>query len=130
MARLSHCLFATVALVASANVAQAAEVKSFDRAEFVAAQAAGRPILLDVNAGWCPICASQGATIRDAITDPAYANLVVFQLDYDRQRKELPSFSVKKQGTLIAYRGNTQVGRLDFVTDKSSIRSLIAQTVR
>ena len=44
--------------------------------------------------------------------------------------RELPSFAVRKQGTLIAYRGTAQVGRLDFVTDKPRIRALIAQTLR
>ena len=122
--------FAAVALVASAAVAQAAEVRTYDRAAFAAAQAANRPILLEVRAWWCPVCASQGATIRDTIANPAYANLVVFRLNYDSQRRELPSFAVRKQGTLIAYRGTVQVGRLDFVTDKTRIRELIAQTVR
>ena len=127
---LRKATFAAVVLFASAAVAQAAEVRSFDRAAFVAAQAANRPILIAVKAWWCPVCSSQSATIRDTITDPAYANLVVFRLNYDSQRRELPSFAVRKQGTLIAYRGTVQVGRLDFVTDKTRIRDLISQTVR
>ena len=130
MLDLSKALFATAAVVASATAAQAAEVRPFERAAFVAAQAAGRPILVEVRAWWCPVCSSQGATIRDTITDPAYANLIVFQLNFDKQKRELPSFAVRKQGTLIAYRGMAQVGRLDFVTDKPRIRALIAQTLR
>lgn len=130
MLNRSKAAFAAFAMVASASAAHAAEVRPFERAAFVAAQAAGRPILVEVRAWWCPVCASQGATIRDTIADPAYANLVVFLLNYDSQKRELPSFAVTKQGTLIAYRGTAQVGRLDFVTDKPRIRSLIAQTLR
>jgi thioredoxin 1 len=130
MNHLAKALFAATALVASTSAAHAAEVRAFDRAAFVAAQAADRPILVEVKAWWCPVCASQGRTIRDTIKDPAYANLVVFQINYDRQKRELPSFAVTKQGTLIAYRGAAQVGRLDFVTDKPRIRALIAQTLR
>ena len=130
MFHLSKALFAVVAVVASATAVHAAEVRPFERAAFVAAQAAGRPILVEVRAWWCPVCASQGATIRETIADRAYANLIVFQLNYDSQKRELPSFAVTKQGTLIAYRGTAQVGRLDFVTDKPRIRALIAQTLR
>ena len=130
MLNLSNAAFATVAMVASASAAHAAEVRPFERAAFVAAQAAGRPILVEVRAWWCPVCASQGSTIRSTIADPAYANLVVFRLNFDSQKRELPSFAVTRQGTLIAYRGTVQVGRLDFVTDKPRIRSLIAQALR
>ena len=55
---------------------------------------------------------------------------MVFRINYDSQKRELPSFAVNKQGTLIAYRGTAQVGRLDYVTDKPRIRALIAQTLR
>ena len=130
MLRLPHALFAAAALFASATAADAAEVRPFERAAFVAAQTAGRPILVEVRAWWCPVCSSQGATIRDTITDPVYADLIVFRLNFDSQKRELPSFAVRKQGTLIAYRGTAQVGRLDFVTDKPRIRALIAQTLR
>lgn len=126
----SNATFAAVAFAMSATVVQAAEVRSYDRAAFAAAQAANRPILLEVRAWWCPVCASQGATIRDTVANPAYANLVVFRLNFDSQRRELPRFAVRKQGTLIAFRGAVQVGRLDFVTDKPRIRDLIALTVR
>ena len=130
MFQLAKTAFAAAAMVASATAAQAAEVRQFDRAAFVAAQAAGRPILVEVRAWWCPVCASQGATIRDTIADPAYADLIVFRLSFDGQKRELRSFAVNKQGTLLAYRGAAQVGRLDFVTDKPRIRALIAQTLR
>lgn len=130
MNRSIKALFAAVAVIASASVAHASEVRSFERAAFAAAQAAGRPILLEVKAWWCPVCASQGRTIREAITNPAYANLVVFRLDYDSQRRELRSFAVTKQATLIAFRGSAEVGRLVYDTDKPRIRALIAQTVR
>jgi thiol-disulfide isomerase/thioredoxin len=119
---------AALTLLASAPL-HAAETRAFDRAAFAAAQAAGKPIIVAVKAWWCPVCASQGGTIKDAVQDPAYANLVVFQINYDKQKAELPAFAARKQGTILAYRGPLQVGRLDFVTDKPRIRALIAQTL-
>jgi thioredoxin 1 len=130
MYKQSTALFAAFALAATATVARAAEVVPFERAAFVAAQNAGRPILVEVRAWWCPVCASQGSAIRATITDPAYANLIVFRINYDKQKRELPAFAVTKQGTLIAYRGARQVGRLDFVTDRAKIRELMALTLR
>lgn len=123
-------MLAALAFVASASPLAAAETRPFDRAAFVAAQQADRPIIVAVKAWWCPVCASQGRTIRDTTRDPAYANLVVFQINFDKQKRELPAFQVTRQGTILAYKGARQVGRLDFVTDKSRIGGLIAQTLR
>ncbi len=130
MTLLRNSLLASLALVAGAGPLAAAETLPFDRAAFAAAQQADRPIIVAVKAWWCPVCASQGRTIRDTVKDPAYANLVVFQINFDSQKRELPAFQVRRQGTILAYRGARAVGRLDFVTDKPQIRSLIAQTLR
>lgn len=123
-------LLLAVALLGGAGAAQAAEVKPFERAAFEAAQAADKPILVEVKAWWCPVCASQAASIHAVIKDTGFAQLVVFQLNYDRQKVELPRFDVHKQGTLLAYHGARQVGRLDFVTDRTAIRNLLSSAVR
>ena len=120
-------LAASLAVIAPAN---AAEEKNFDRAAFAAAQAEGRPILVDVKAWWCPVCASQNSTIKKAVTSPDYAKLIIFNVNYDKQKDVLPAFGVNKQATLIAYRGKRQTGRLDFVTDRAQINALLASTLR
>ncbi len=120
-------LAASLAAIAPAN---AAEEKSFDRAAFAAAQAEGRPILVDVKAWWCPVCASQNSTIKKAVASADYAKLIIFNVNYDKQKDVLPAFAVSKQATLIAFHGKRQTGRLDFVTDKAQINALLASTLR
>lgn len=122
---------AALALAAVAAPAHAAEVKKYDRAAFEAAKAAGKPVLVDVKAIWCPICASQNGTIKRAITgNPAYAQLVIFELDYDKQKADWQALGVHKQGTLIGYKGNQEVGRLEFKTDKAQINGLLQSVVK
>jgi thiol-disulfide isomerase/thioredoxin len=121
-----------LALVALATVApaHAADVRKFDVAAFNAAKAQNRPILVDVKAWWCPVCASQNRTIKRIVADPAYNQLIIFELNFDTQKAERQALSVNRQATLIGYRGQRQVGRLDFVTDKAKIGDLLAATVR
>lgn len=127
---MRHILTATIAATMLAAVpATAAEFRDFDRGAFTAAQAAGAPILIDVHAWWCPVCASQAGTIKAAVTGPEYAKLQVFKINYDKQKAEWKSFGVLKQGTLIAFKGGEEVGRLAFVTDKAKIAALLASTV-
>ena len=126
----ARAAFATVAIVAMAAPAQAAEQKDFSTAAFAAAQAQGKPILVDVAAWWCPVCASQNSTIRKLIAAPEYSQLVILKINYDKQKAEWKSFGVMKQGTLIAYRGKKETGRLAFQTDKTQIAALLASAIR
>lgn len=121
---------AFAAVAAFATPANAAETRKFDAASFAAAQSQGRPILVDVKAWWCPVCASQDRTIKAAITDPKYAPLVIFEIDYDKQKAEWKALNVRKQSTLIAYRGTRELGRMEYDTNKAKINALLASTVR
>jgi thioredoxin-like negative regulator of GroEL len=125
MSYLRAIPFALIVASASATATSAAEVRKFDRASFGAAQAQGRPILLDVKAWWCPVCASQSRTIKSALTDHKYDKLVIFEINYDTQKPEWQSFGVNRQATLIAFKGTHPSGRLDFVTDKDQITGLL-----
>jgi thioredoxin 1 len=130
MRRFRMFALAIIAQFSVLSPVNAAEVRDFDRAAFTAAQSAGRPILVDVKAWWCPVCASQNNTIKKAIAAPDYAKLIVFHVNYDKQKDVWKSFAVTKQGTMIGFHGTRQTGRLDFVTDKVQINALLASTLR
>ncbi|MFA6125168.1 MAG: thioredoxin family protein [Sphingomonas sp.] len=128
--RAAAVALATSITVSAAMPAQAAEFAPFDRAQFEAAQAQGRPILLDVHAWWCPVCGSQARTIKRVATPEAYPKLIVFRINYDTQKDVWRSFGVRKQATLIAFHGKRETGRIAYMTDKVKIADLIASTDR
>lgn len=97
----------------------------FTQAAFEAAQAEGRPILVDVYAPWCPVCARQQTAIAAAQAMPANSDLVVFRLDFDDQKDELRQFRVTSQATLITFDGDSETGRLLGETDPDMIAELI-----
>jgi thioredoxin 1 len=110
--------------------ASAATHLPFEREAFESAKAAGKPVLVDVNAPWCPVCASQGRTIKATVKDPKYRNLIIFSIDYDKQKEEWKRLGAQKQSTLIGYRAGREVGRVAYTTDKAAITALLASTVR
>ena len=123
-------LTAVAATVMTAAPVQAAEVRKFDSASFEAAKAAGRPILVDVKAWWCPVCGSQNRTIKAATAgNPAYDKLVIFEINYDSQKPEWQALGVRKQGTLIGYKGRSEIGRIEFKTDKPLINGFLGKIV-
>ena len=127
MNRIAFALAATLAVIAPV-AAQAGTRAPFEQAAFAAAQAANKPILVEVNAWWCPVCASQSRTIEAALADPRNRDLMVFRINYDRQKAVWQAFGAHKQGTLIAYKGRSEVGRLEFVTNRDAIIALLART--
>jgi thioredoxin 1 len=130
MSRLRSAALAFTAVIAVAPPALAAEFKPFDRATFDAAQKAGRPILVEVNAWWCPVCASQAKTIKATVIAPAYAKLLVLRINYDKQKSEWQAFAVQKQSTLIMFKSGRELGRVSYITDKAKIQALLAMTTR
>lgn len=130
MLKLRTIAMAIVLTLAPAASALAAEVRAFEEAAFVAAQAQGRPILIAVKAWWCPVCSSQGRSIRQITTAADYNSLVIFNVNYDKQKQVLRRFAVTRQATLIGFNGTRQTGRLDFVTDRAQIGALLGATLR
>jgi thiol-disulfide isomerase/thioredoxin len=118
------------ALVAIAAPASAQPVRPFSLAVLKAAQAAGKPVLVDAFAPWCPTCRAQAPTIDRLAADPAYRNLVILRLDYDNQTAEKKALGVTSQSTLIAYKGKQEVGRTLGMTDPAQLRAFAAKALR
>ncbi len=128
--RLAAAALAIAFLSAPATAVAADDWRPFDRAAFSAAQAQNLPILLDVHAWWCPVCASQARTIHRIVATGQHPRLVVFRINYDKQKDVWQSLGVKKQATLIAFHGRRETGRIAFMTDQTKIAQLVASTDR
>jgi thioredoxin 1 len=119
-----------VALFAIAAPAAAQPIQPFSLAALKAAQARGEPILVDAFAPWCPTCRAQAPTLDAIAAAPAYARLVILRLDYDHQVAEKKALGIGQQSTLIAFKGNREVGRTLGVTQPDQIRALAATPLK
>ena len=117
-------LLAALALFALPSIGVAAEVKPFTAAALKAAQDAGKPVVVDVTAPWCPTCKAQKPILSELVADPKYKDMVVLDVDFDSQKAALRQLNVRAQSTLVAYKGKAEVGRSTGDTDKASIGQL------
>ena len=122
--------FPLAALALMAAPLHAQPVRPFSLAALKAAQASGKPVLVDAFAPWCPTCRAQAPTIDKLASDPAYKDLIILRLDYDSQTAEKKVLGITKQSTLIAYKGNKEVGRTLGITDPGRIRAFAASPLR
>jgi len=102
--------------------------KPFDQAGFEAAQAAGKPILVEIHADWCPTCRAQDPIISDLMRDPKNADFVVLRVDFDKQKDVVKRFRVQYQSTLIVFKGKKEVSRSTGETSKDAIVTQLAKS--
>ena len=120
---LTLCALAAAVLLAFSVVGHAAQ--PFDDQSFKQAQAAGKTILVDVAAPWCPTCRRQRPIVEQI--EKETPNLLVYEVDFDTAKDALRHFRVRYQSTLIVFKGTEEVGRSTGETDPTRIRALIAK---
>jgi thioredoxin 1 len=107
----------------------AAEKASYSSNAFDAAQKAGKPILVEIHAPWCPTCKAQMPILSKLEAEPRYAGLKVFHVDFDSQKEAVRRFGARMQSTLIVFKGEAEAGRSVGDTDVDSIAALLSKTL-
>ena len=126
-----RCLWVAILVLAVAFTgapASAAQTDNFDRDTFTAAQQASRPILVDIRASWCRICAAQEPILERLAALPEYKNLLILRVDFDSQKDVVRTFFASSQSTLIAFHGTRETGRTVGDTSTDSIAKLLRST--
>ena len=116
-------LFATAFVIGSSVVAHAGQ--PFETGSFQQAQAAGKSILVDVTAPWCPTCKQQRPVVQEI--EKSTPNLVVYDVDFDSSKDVLKRFRVQSQSTLIVFKGANEVGRSTGETNPENIKALVSK---
>lgn len=111
--------------VGAFGAVHAATVQPYQQAAFDAARRSGEPILIFVEASWCPTCAKERPILQQLYQTPEFANLRVFDVDFDTSKPLLRQLGVPLQSTLIAYHGAKETGRVTGATDPAVIKQLL-----
>ncbi len=123
--RFAAGLVSAFALFLTTSLALAGEPKPFDPNAFKAAQAAGKPILVEIHADWCTECKMQNRVLNKLSDQPRYASLVRLRVDYDKQKDVVKEFKAKQQSTLVVYKGDKELARAVGITSEDKIRALV-----
>ena len=91
--------------------------------------AAGKTVFLDFYTDWCVTCRAQGRAIRDLLSEnPAYEeNIVFIKVDWDKhaQSRLAARLNIPRRSTLVALRGDRELGRIVASTRKKDIKALL-----
>ncbi len=114
-----------VTLLAPSARAEPPAPSAFDATSFNAAVAAGKPVLVDITAGWCPTCRAQKAVFADLLQEPRYAGLTIFEVDFDTRKDVVRAFGAQRQSTLIVFAEGREVGRSVGETRRKRLAALL-----
>lgn len=101
----------------------------FDPSALTTAQKAGKPILVEISAPWCPTCKAQKPILSNLAANPKFKDFVRFDIDFDSEKDALRGLNAQKQSTLIVFKGETEVGRSVGDTNAASIEALLSKAL-
>ena len=107
------------------TVAAASDPQPYDAGALKAAQAAGKPVLVEIHADWCTECRMQDQILSKLTAAPPYAAFAIFRVDFDTQKEIVKALGARRQSTLLVFKGDKEVGRLVAVTREDRIRELL-----
>lgn len=90
---------------------------------------AGKPILVEIHADWCPTCKAQQPILNKLSGETTFSNVVRLKVDFDTQKDLLKQFNAKMQSTLVLYKGKTEIARSVGETDESRIRTMLQKAL-
>ncbi len=111
-----------------AHMAKAADAVAYTPEAVAAELAAGKTVVLDFAATWCPSCQTQGrqiAALRDEVPEYA-ATLAVFVVDWDTYKGSdlAKSYGIKERGALVLLRGDTVVAQTASHSTKAELKAI------
>lgn len=120
-------VFVAAAAVAAGvfTPAFAADKQGFSDAAFDKALKAGKPVLVEVHAPWCPTCKAQAPHVGKITAEGKFKNLAIFTVDFDSQKDALKRLNARQQSTLIVFKGGKEAARSVGDTNEASLRTLI-----
>jgi thiol:disulfide interchange protein len=119
----------TFAFVLFSSLAAASGQQPYEAGAFKAAQAAGKPVLVEIHADWCTECKMQNQVLSKLTREAAYAGVVRFRVDFDKQKDVVKAFGARKQSTLVIYKGDKEVGRAVGITGEDRIKALLNKAI-
>lgn len=123
---LKSLLLAFLALSGFA-MAQAAtpQWQNYSAAQFASAQKAGKTIVVDVHATWCPTCKAQ-APILDRLRSHAKLKRAMFvKVDFDKEKVFLREHRIPRQSTILVFKGGRETARSIAETDPKKLRATV-----
>ena len=124
---MKKMMLAALAAVALAGPALAGEdyLQPFDAQAFAQAQSEGKTVALDFHADWCPTCKKLHPALEKVLDRKEFGKVVAFTVDYDKAKDLEQELGVRKQSTVVVFKGSKEMGRATGLSGEASLTELL-----
>lgn len=126
-----HILALLAALPFAAQMARAATVAVYSPEAVQTELAAGKTVVLDFSADWCPSCQSQGRTIaRLRDENPGWAStMAFFVVDWDTYKNSdlAKQYGIINRGSLVLLKGDVVVTQTSTHSTEDALKAMFDQ---
>jgi thioredoxin 1 len=107
--------------------ALAGETKPFTQAEFDRLNSASQSIVVAAHADWCPTCRAQKPVLDALMKTPEFKTYTLLSLNYDKDKPVLKALKIKKQSTVVVFKGGRETARSVGQTSAKDLSKLLVQ---
>lgn len=125
MKMLMRPIMAFLALAFALPALAASSWHTYSAPAFAQLQSAGRTIVVDVHANWCPTCRAQQPTLDALRAEPRLKNAVFVKVDFDTDKNFLRQYRIPRQSTVLVFKGLRETARSVAETRPAQLRAAI-----
>ena len=129
MKKLFSIVAAFAALFALTPAAAAPGWTKYSASSFTAAQNAGKTIVVDVHAKWCPTCRVQQPILNELRADKRLKGAVFVKVDFDTDKAFLRTHRVPRQSTILVFKGKKETARSIAQTNRNALRKVVLNAI-
>lgn len=107
----------------------AGEPIAFASSNFAAAQEAGAPTVVHIDATWCPTCRAQKPILSKLLVEPRFKSVKAFTVDYDSEKPVMRQLSAPDRSTILVFAKGKEVARSTGDTTEDKIAALIEKAL-
>jgi len=108
------------------GVSWAADWQPYTEAAFKDAKAKGQTVVVDFHADWCSTCKKQKPILESLLKQKEFENVIGLSADYDKEKALKKELGIKKQSTVIVFKGAKEINRSTGTTSETELRTQIA----